>query len=169
MSSPGPSSQDTHVSGDTLDNELNPPGAGKSVAHTAVMNEMPTWPMETDVVLSHRNKMCLLNQQTLVRVVLKKAIDFVLTDLLFCNSFPNAVVAGTSARQAVTKAAFAHYPGAAAIHTRLLRDRLYMANMSIIVSIRNPETTLLTFSIAACSRSNPAKSYQGALQCSGGS
>jgi hypothetical protein len=122
------------------------------------MTEMPKWPAETDLVFNARNKICLMNQQALIRVVLQHAIGLVLVDLLTSNSFPDPVVAATSARRAVAKAAFEHYPGAAAIHNRLLRDKNYMANMSVIVSITYPPMTSLTFLIAACSDSNNARS-----------
>ena len=127
------------------DDQLIPSGVGENVADVAEITEMPVWPTDTDIVLNDRNKMCLLNQKPLVRVILKNAIDRVLSELLFTDSFPNAVVSAKAARRAVAEAAFAYFPGAGTIHSRLMRDRTYMTNMSVIVSVTLLVITSLTY------------------------
>ena len=164
--SSGHSSQNTHKSGDTDIDDLATDVASGDVAPTATA--MPKWPADTDMIFSlGRNRICLTNQQSMVRLVLQDAIENVHAFLAFRHAFPDSHVVYSCTKAALVNAAHAHFPGAAVIHNRLLSDEEYFLNMGVIVSTRNLVTTYLTFLIAASSDSDHPKWYQGALQCYG--
>ena len=113
--SPRPGSQNTHGSGDTLDDgDDMSHDAGSSVAHHATV--MPTWPVETNLVFSAgRNRIGLMNQQREVQFVLQDTIENIHLYLMIRHSFPRSGAAIEGTRAALIKAARGRLPGAAGI------------------------------------------------------
>ena len=112
----------------------------------------PNWPPETDMVFSDgRTRIRLMNQPTIVRLVLQDAIENVHAFLLFRNAYPSPGLVVTSAKGALVNAAKARFPGAAHVHNRLVSDEEYFLNMSVIVSSTYFAMALLTCLIAPCS------------------
>lgn len=142
------------------------PEAGGSIA--PIGSVMPKWPAEIEIVFSEgRTKIGLMNQQPIVRIVLQDAIENVHAHLLIHDSYPNAAVMTQCMRGALVSAARGRFPGAAAIHNRLLIDEEYLANMSVIVSMAYRMMASLILLVATCSDPNYPKQHQGALQWCG--
>ena len=96
---------------------------------------MPKWPAETDMVFSDgRTRIRLMNQKTIVRLVIQDAIENVHAFMLFRNAYPNPALVVSSAKAALVNAATARLPGAAHVHQCLVSDEEYFLNMSVIVS-----------------------------------
>lgn len=107
---------------------------GSGVAHTATM--MPVWSAETDIIFSvGRNRIGLMNQRPMVRLVLQDAIENVHVYLVLHHAFPDSSVVLEGARAALRKATKGRLPDSAGILNRLRFDEEYFLNMSVIVSI----------------------------------
>jgi hypothetical protein len=92
-----------------------------------------------------------MSQPTIVRLVLQDAIENMHVFLLFRHAFPDPNLVVEGAKAALTRAARAHFPGAARVHERLLSDKEYILNMTVIVSPSYLSMASLTFLIASCS------------------
>jgi len=112
------------------------PVADGSATQTVTTTIVPQWPVDTDIIFSEgRTRIRLMNQKTLIRMVLQDAISNVHANLVFGHAFPDAGVAFASTRAAVVNAAMGRFPSAGTIHNCLLSDMEYLSNMIVIVSI----------------------------------
>jgi hypothetical protein len=94
-----------------------------------------TWPSETELVMSSRNKVNLSSQRPVICVVLKEAIELVRLSLLFDHAFPDPKVALDLARDSVVKAAKKYRPSTSTIYERLHSDDEYLSKMASVVRI----------------------------------
>ena len=119
---------------------------GSGVIDTTLAPELPNspWPAETNIVLlPGTNRMMLMNQRPLIRLIIQDAMDKVRADLLFRHAFPDPAVALSTIRDSLLTSA-AHYPSASSIYRRLLFDEAYMTAIVPLVSSPILEMTILT-------------------------
>jgi hypothetical protein len=96
--------------------------------------EVFSWPADTDILFTPgSNKITLMNQRPMLRVVVQDAMDLVRASLLCTYAFPDPSVARATIREALVVAA-AFYPGASVIHRRLIFDEEYKAAITPLVS-----------------------------------
>jgi hypothetical protein len=101
----------------------------------------PTWPVETDIVLSGTNKVKLSVQSHLLQGIFHGAFEIVRCDLIFEHAFPHAVAIPAVVRKALVRATEIHTtldghynPSVACVHQRILSDDDYQAKMIHLVS-----------------------------------
>jgi len=94
-----------------------------------------TWPLETNLVISSRNKVNLGSQASAIRVLLWDAIDRVQVSLLFDNAFPDTQVGFSITWDCILAAAERYKPGMLDILEQLKCDHEYLLKMSSVVCI----------------------------------
>lgn len=96
------------------------------------------WPVNTNLVYSDTsNKLKLMPQHALVRVVIQDAIENVRASILFTDAFPDASLSMTFAKDGLITAAKAHLPASHNIHARLIGDSDYVPKIIPLVRMYN--------------------------------
>lgn len=109
--------------------------SGSAPASASTVETSKTWPPETDLVISSRNKVNLNSQAPAIRTLLHDAIERVRASLLFDNAFPDTDAGLTIIRDCLLAAAERYRPGTSAILERLKCDHKYLSKMISVVRI----------------------------------
>lgn len=124
-------------------------GGGSGTINNDTESMQIPWPADTTIVFPPgSSKMSLTNQTVMVKIVLHEAMEIVRADLLFKVAFPDPNVTLELVKESLTNAA-SRLRGAGNIYKRLLYDAWYMSKMVVLVSLRNPNMTILTLLTAA--------------------
>ena len=93
------------------------------------------WPMDTELIyVPGMNKLMLTMQSPVMQMVIHDAFQHILASLLLNCAFPDALVIPSVVRDALIVGAWSNVPRALNIHSRLLADGEYVAEMSHLVS-----------------------------------
>ena len=105
------------------------------------------WPADTDLVFQEgTNKLMIMAQQPLVRVVLQDAVEHFQASLLSDHTFPDYKAAHAAALGALLRSAKSHFPRALDIHSRLQSDGNYLEPISRLVCYSQPEDNITDMS-----------------------
>jgi hypothetical protein len=85
------------------------------------------------VYVSGDNKVKLLLQHTLVRLVIQDAIENIRASIIFTNAFPDAALSIMFAKSALMSAAKGQLPATQDIYSRLMRDDDYLSSIIPVV------------------------------------
>lgn len=98
-------------------------------------NLLPTlWPADTNFVYADgSNRLKLMLQRPLVRLIIQDAIENVRASILFTDAFPDATLSMTFTKDALISAAKAHLPASYDIHARLMGDDDYVTKVIPLV------------------------------------
>ena len=93
------------------------------------------WPMDTELIyVLGTNKLMLTMQSPVMQTVIHDAFQHILASLLLNCAFPDASVIPSVVRDALVVGAWSNVPRASNIHSQLLADGEYVAEMSHLVS-----------------------------------
>lgn len=113
---------------------LNQRGGDVAMSMPVPVPDMPLWPADTNLIFKEgKNKILLMNQQSLLRVVIQGAMDNFHADMLASHAFPDLTTALSVIRASLLSSAKAHFPSALNVHARLLSDNNYVATISDLV------------------------------------
>jgi hypothetical protein len=141
-------------------------GGSSAAESTSTLEDAFVWPEHTDIIFPPGSqKVTLMNQRPLLRVVIQNAMELVRVNLLFDYAFPDPAVSLITVKMSLLTSS-SEYPGAADIHRRLLFDEEYMARIIPLVSFLHVEIIILNrvYSHALGLRFFEAKSKSGAAQ-----
>ena len=94
----------------------------------------PLWPADTDLVFQPgTNKITLMTQQPLVRIVIQDGIENVRAHLMSSHAFPDLAATLPIVRAALLHAATSHFPSTFHVHRRLQSDEDYVGPISCLV------------------------------------
>ena len=122
-----------HTSGMVRNDVSHQHGSVPASASSARISK--TWPPETELVMSPKNKVNISLQKPAIRVLLQDAIERVRASLLFEDTFPDANVALRVIRDCVIAAAERYMPCTSDIHERLKSNDEYLSRMASVVRI----------------------------------
>ena len=112
---------------------------GRGVAISMAQPTSHVWPADTDLVFQEgTNKLMIMAQQPLVRVVLQDAVEHFHASLLSDHAFPEYKAAHAAVLGALLRSAKSHFPRALDIHSRLQSDGTYLEPISHLVCYRQP-------------------------------
>lgn len=92
-----------------------------------------SWPSDTNLVYADGNKVKLMLQHALVKLVIQEAFDDFKAAILFTHAFPDAKLSLTFARDALISGAKRHLPATQDILTRVSRDDEYISKINTLV------------------------------------
>ena len=92
-----------------------------------------SWPSDTNLVYADGNKVKLMLQHALVKLVIQEAFDNFKAAILFTHAFPDAKLSLTFARDALILGAKCHLPATQDILTRVSRDDEYISKINTLV------------------------------------
>lgn len=97
---------------------------------------LPVWPVDTNLVYGDgSNKLKLMLQRPLVRLVIQDAIENVKVPILFTDAFPDAKLIISFAKEALLSAAKRHCPATYDIYNRLTNDDDHIPKINPLVCI----------------------------------
>jgi hypothetical protein len=123
------------------------------------------WPTDTDILYAPgSNKVTLMSQHPMLRVVIQDAMELVRANLLFTYAFPDPAVARATIRESLVTSA-ASYPAASGIHQCLMFDEPYMAALTPLVSLPILKKQILILFIAPRADSAFPQRSQRTMRC----
>lgn len=103
---------------------------------TARANWSPSWAADTLLAFNPgSNKVMLMNQSPLIRMMIQDAFESLRATLLFENAFPDPSLTVLFLRKTLVGAARSRRPETVNIYHRLLQDRAYMDKLMPLVSV----------------------------------
>jgi hypothetical protein len=100
-----------------------------------VRSDLPStsWPSGTNLVYAEGNKVKLMLQHPLVKLVIQEAFDNFKAAILFTHAFPDAKLSLTFAKDALILGAKRHLPATQDILTQVSHDDEYISKINILV------------------------------------
>jgi hypothetical protein len=99
------------------------------------LHQPPTWPAETDLVLTTSSgRLNLSLQHPLICTVLKDGIERLRASLYFSHAFPNVPVAAVVSQASLLSTAEKYQPGTSVIYNHIMADPEYASKMCCLVS-----------------------------------
>jgi hypothetical protein len=145
-------SEDMQPSGQDEADDVNTSqeGGGSGAIGSTSAPDQFVWPDDTNILFPPgSNKITLMSQRPMVRLVIQDAMEHVRAELLFNYAFPDPAVALANIKDSLLISA-SRYPGASSIYRRLVFDEQYMATITPLVSFLILWTTVLMLFTAAC-------------------